>query len=187
MISQWELPREAVIGGRHYALHTDFRDILEIFSYLEDPELPQYLRWQIALALFFEGEIPPEDQQAALSYLLKFLNGGEEEKSRPGPKLLDWQQDAGMIVADINKTAGQEIRALPFVHWWTFLSWFHAIGEGQLSTVVAIRQKLRRGKPLEKWEKDFYRENKETVDIQRRYSAAELEEQERLKKILDRD
>ena len=30
----WELPREAVIGGNTYHLHTDYRDILDIFSRL---------------------------------------------------------------------------------------------------------------------------------------------------------
>lgn len=186
MISGWGLPTRAVIGGKPYALHADFRDILEIFSYLDDPDLPEYLRWQIALALFYEGEISPEDQQEAIDYLLTFLNCGKQEQSKPGPKLLDWEQDAPMIVADVNKVAGQEIRALPFVHWWTFMAWFHAIGEGQLSTVVSVRDKLRRGKKLEKWEKDFYRDNKAAVDIRKRYAAEELEEQERLKKLLDR-
>ena len=186
MIQGWELPREAWISGQRYAIHSDFRDILEIFSYLDDPQLPEYLRWQIAVALFYEGEVPEENRQEAISYLVDFLNCGKKETPKPGAKLLDWAQDAPMIVADINKTAGQEIRALPFVHWWTFMAWFHAIGEGQLSMVVAIRDKLRRGKKLEKWEKDFYQENKNLVDMKKRYSPEELEEQERLKKILDR-
>ena len=186
MIGGWALPTKVVIGGKRYALHADLRDILEIFSYLNDPDLPEYLRWQIALALFYEGEISPEDQQEAIDYLLTFLNCGKQEQSKPCPKLLDWEQDAAMIVADVNKVAGQEIRAMPFVHWWTFMAWFHAIGEGQLSTVVSIRDKLRRGKKLEQWEKDFYRDNKDTVDIRKRYCAEELEEQERLKKLLDR-
>lgn len=185
MIAGWELPRSAQIGGVQYTLHADYRDILEIFTYLEDPELPEYLRWQIALALFYEEEIPAQDQQAAMEYLAEFINCGKAEPGRPGPKLLDWEQDAAMIVADVNKAAGQEIRALPFLHWWTFMAYFHAIGEGQLSTVVAIRDKLRRGKKLESWEKDFYRENKNRVDLKKRYSRDELEEQERLKQMLD--
>lgn len=120
-----------------------------------------------------------------MEYLAEFINCGKAEPGRPGPKLLDWEQDAAMIVADVNKAAGQEIRALPFLHWWTFMAYFHAIGEGQLSTVVAIRDKLRRGKKLESWEKDFYRENKNRVDLKKRYSRDELEEQERLKQMLD--
>ena len=186
MLGSWDLPTEAVIGGKRLSLHADYRDILEIFSYLDDPDLPEYLRWKIALALFYEGEIPPEDQQEAVTYLLTFLSCGKQENSKPGPKLMDWEQDAQMIVADVNKVAGQEIRALPFVHWWTFMAWFHAIGEGQLSTVVSIRDKLRRGKKLESWEKDFYRENKENVDLKKRYSSEELQEQARLEQILGR-
>ena len=89
-----------------------------------------------------------------------------------------------MIVADVNKVAGTEIRVLPFLHWWTFVSYFNAIGEGQLSTLVSIREKLRKGKKLKKWEQEYYRKKKDKVDLKKRYSAEELAEQERLKKLL---
>lgn len=97
---------------------------------------------------------------------------------------MDWEQDAQVIVADVNKVAGIEIRALPFLHWWTLVSYFNAIGEGQLSTLVSIQEKLRKGKKLEKWEQEFYRKNKDKVDLKKRYSAEEIAEQERLKKLL---
>lgn len=183
-MSLWNLPEAAVIGSTEYQLHTDFRDILEIMRYLEDPDRPEYLRWYIAVSLFYEGEIPLEHRQEAMEYLADFISGGERDDSRPGPKLLDWEQDAQVIVADVNKVAGAEIRALPFLHWWTFLSFFHAIGEGQLSTLISIRDKLRRGKKLEKWEQEYYRNNRERVDLKKKYSADELAEQERLKKLL---
>ena len=116
--------------------------------------------------------------------MASFLCCGRQE--RPGVKLLDWQHDAALIVADVNKVAGQEVRSLPFLHWWSFLSWFHAIGQGQLSAVVGIRDKLRQGKPLEGWEKDFYREHKAQVDLPKRYSRQELQERQRLEQLLDR-
>lgn len=182
-MTPWILPEATTIGGKEYQLNTDFRDILEIMQYLQDPDRPEYLRWQIALALFYEGEIPTEDLQSAMEYLADFISGGCKD-AKPGPKLLDWEQDAQAIVADVNKVAGTEIRALPYLHWWTFLSYFQAVGEGQLSTLVSIRDKLHRGKKLEKWEQDFYRKNKERVDLKKKYSAEELAEQERLKKLL---
>lgn len=179
----WQLPRSAILGGNTYQLHTDYRDILEIIGYLQDQERPEYLRWQIALALFYEGSIPPECQQEAMQYLADFIACGEADE-KPSPKLLDWEQDAGAIITDVNKVAGMEIRAVKYLHWWTFISYFQAIGEGQLSTVVSLRDKLRRGKPLEKWEKEYYRKNKDRVDLKKRYSAEELAEQDRLKKLL---
>lgn len=182
-MSLWDLPQTAEIGGATYDLNTDFRDILEIMGYLGDENSPEYLRWRIALALFYEGDIPQEHQQQAMEYLADFITCGQRS-DKPAPKLLDWEQDAQTIVADVNKVAGMEIRALPHLHWWTFLSYFHAVGEGQLSTLVSIRDKLRRGKKLEKWEQDYYRENKSRVELKPKYSAEDLAEQERLEKLL---
>ena len=182
-MTPWELPETAEIGGVKYEINTDYRDIFEIMKQLENPDNPEYLRWHIAIALFYEGEIPKEHELEAMEYLAAFISCGEKD-TKPGPKLLDWEQDARVIVADVNKVAGTEIRALPYLHWWTFLAFFQAIGEGQLSMLVSIRDKLQRGKPLEKWEKEFYRDNKNQVDFKKKYSAAELAEQERLKKLL---
>lgn len=120
-----------------------------------------------------------------MEQLAVFINCGvEEQDQKPAPKLIDWEQDALTIVADVNKVAGCEVRAMPFVHWWTFVAYFSAIGEGQLSMLVSIRDKLRRGKKLEKWEDQFYRENKDRVDLKTKYTAEELAEQGRLKKLL---
>ena len=49
-MTPWVLPETAEIGGTVYELHTDYRDILEIIGYLNDPDRPEYLRWQIAIA-----------------------------------------------------------------------------------------------------------------------------------------
>lgn len=183
-MSLWSLPTSATIGGADYPIHADFRDILNIFRYLDDPDRPEYVRWRIALALFYEVEIPESHRQEAMEYLADFIACGERE-NKPSPKLLDWEQDAQVIVADVNKVAGTEVRAMPFLHWWTFVAYFNAIGEGQLSTLVSIRDKLRRNKKLEKWEQEYYSKNKNRVDLKTRYSAEELAEQERLKKLLD--
>lgn len=181
----WELPTSAVIGGKEYGLNADFRDVLDVIDQLNGEEKEQ-VRLYVALALFYEefGVMPVTSWGEAVQYMMKFISGGEPEDGSPAPKLLDWEQDQRMIVADVNKVAGCEIRALPFVHWWTFLSWFSGIGEGQLSAVVGIRSKLRKGKKLDDWEKEYYRQHKAHVDLKRRYTAEELAEQERLKKLL---
>lgn len=183
MTSLWSLPVTAQIGGQTYKLHTDYRDILEIFGWLEDPALPEFMRWQVALGLFYAQPIPRQHRQEAIAYLAEFIRCGSREE-RPGPKLLDWQQDAPAIIADINRVSGQEIRGQNYIHWWTFLSWFHSIGQGQLSAIVSIRDKLRRGKKLEDWERDFYRENRGRIDLQPRRSPQEQQQRQRLLEML---
>lgn len=179
----WRLPKTAIIGGTEYEIRTDFRQVLQIIKGFTNPDIPEWVRWHIAVASFFVGEIPTERTREAMEFLASFISY-ENVEPKPGPVLMDWDQDAKAIIADVNKVAGKEIRELPYLHWWTFLSYFHAIGEGQLSTIVSIRDKLKKGKPLDKGEKEYYRENKERVDLKQRYSAEEIAEQERLKALL---
>lgn len=182
-MNAWTLPHSATFGNKDYKINADFRDVLEVVSYLTDSIKPEFIRWQIALALFYEDEVPTEFHTDAMEFLAKFISYGAED-AKPGPKLMDWDQDAQLIVADVNKVAGFEIRAVPFLHWWTFLSYFYGIGEGQLSTVVSIRSKKARGKKLEKWEQEYYRENKYQVDMKKPDTQETREEKDNILKFL---
>ena len=39
--------------------------------------------------------------------------------------------------------------------------------------LVSIREKLRSGKKLEPWEREYYQKNRSRVDFKQRYTAAE--------------
>lgn len=184
MMDLWQLPVKTTIDGKTYHLHTDYRDILEIFSYLDDPDLPEPVRWRIALALFYEEPVPAHSYQPAMDYMTAFLCAGK--KTPPGPRLMDWNHDAGAILAGVNRAAGMEIRGLKYVHWWSFLSWFHAMEPGQLSTLVGIRDRLRRGKPLEPWQQEFYRNDPKAVSLPERLSSREAAQKDALLARLDR-
>lgn len=61
----------------------------------------------------------------------------------------------------VNKAAGLEVRAVPYLHWWTFMGYFESIdAESLFGTVLSIRQKKARGKKLEKYEREFMQNNK---------------------------
>lgn len=170
----WSLPSAACIGGETYRINADYRDVLEIISILNDETRPDFLRWQVAIGLFYEGYIPRQHQREAMEWLSSFISYGNDEK-KPGPKLIDWEQDAQIIVGDVNKVSGlQDIRAVKFLHWWTFLSYFYSVGDGQLATIVSIRNKKRRGRKLEKWEEAYYRENKDRIDFKKKRTAEDI-------------
>lgn len=180
-MNPWSLPVSAEIGGETVRLRADFRQVLQVVQALGDENLPPLLRWLTALELFYDPV--PQDLEAAMAYLGEFVAWGQP--GGPGPKLLDWQADAPLIIADVNKAAGCEVREKEFLHWWTFLGWFRAIGQGQLSMVVAIRDKLRRGKKLESWEQEFYRENRALVQPPRAVSGEDKALRERLNALVD--
>ena len=164
-MNPWSLPVKVEIGGVTYGIHADYRDILDIIGYLNNRKEPEFIRWLVALALFYDKEIPQGNQVDAMEYLIQFINCGKAEDPTPAPQLLDWELDAQAIVADVNKGAGFGVRSVPFLHWWTFVSYFSAIGEGQLSMLVSIRDKLHRNKKLEKWEMEYYKKNRNAVDL----------------------
>ena len=92
--------------------------------------------------------------------MYNFFNcNGLDVGNRVPYKLIDWEQDEQMIVSAVNRVATTEIRALPYLHWFTFMGYYQAVGKSTLSTVVEIRSKLKKGKKLEKYEKEFKNEN----------------------------
>lgn len=177
MMNLWTLPKTAEIGGREYDINADFRDVLDIIFRLSAPDADSQVTLYVCLALFYEGfeEMPESDYKEAAEWMFLFIDCGEQGDGRKHPKTIDWEQDLSVIVSDINKVAGADVRGMEFCHWWTFISWFNGIGEGQLSTIVSIREKLRKGKKLEKWEREFYREHRSKIDFKQRYTAAEEE------------
>ena len=79
-----------------------------------------------------------------------------------------------MIVSAINNVAHTEIRALPYLHWWTFTGYYMAIGECPLSMVVGIRNKLAKHKKLEKYELEFKRQNPQYFTWKKDQKEAEM-------------
>lgn len=178
----WQLPTSANFSGEEYPHKSDFRQILRLFEILSDESRPELYRWYLALAYFYERPIPRDLEGEAMAYLSAFLTCGDAGK--PGPKLLDWQADAPEIIADVNAVAGREIRAMEYLHWWSFLSFFQAVGEGRLSTLVGIRDKLRRGKRLEPWEQEYYRRDPDKIRLRPRLTPADAAEKARLEALL---
>lgn len=178
----WQLPAAAVLEGESYPHRTDFRQILTLFSVFADERRPQWLRWYTALEYFYERPVPRHLEQQAMAYLSEFVTCGEP--GRPGPKLMDWQLDAAEIIADVNAAAGREVRSLPYLHWWSFLSFFHAIRDGRLSMLVAIRQKLHRGEKLLPHEQEYYLRNRDKVRLRRPDTPEEAAHKQALERLL---
>ena len=182
MNSPWTLPRQVRLGNTDYPFYWDYRDMLEIIACLENPSLPEGFRWQIALGLFYKKPVKPQHKLAAMTYLSYFIRCGRQEL--PSPRRMDWQQDAQAILADINRLCGGEIRRKKRIHWWTFLSWFHSIGDGLLAQRVAIRDALGRGETLTPQQAQYYRTCRQEIDLKPKLTPEEQAEKERLTQLL---
>lgn len=184
MINQWMLPESLAVGGNEYRIRTDFRDIINILESMTDPELDDNARALVFFAILFLDPVPAQDMQEAYAKGVEFINAGIEDDGKPAPTLMDWEQDAPLIIPAINKVAGTEIRALPHVHWWTFMAWYMEIGESTFSNVINIRQKKSKGRKLEDYEREYYRENRKLIDLTPKMTEEEKQEMQDLMKWL---
>ena len=168
------LPKSLTVDGVDYEIRTDYRVILDIMEALADPELTDEDKAEVAFEVLYPDyeKIPPQAKFEAIERAYWFINGGRTDDGKVTPKVMDWEQDFEYIAAPISKAYGQDIRGVAHLHWWTFLSYYMEIGDCTFAQIVSIREKRRKGK-LEKWEREWYRKNKDLVDFKVRYTDTE--------------
>lgn len=165
----YEIPISVKIDNHEYGIRNngDYRVILDCFSALQDVDLTEQERVFASLIIFYQDLNCIDDillsnnLKDRILEMYKFFNCGEEDTvgKKVPYKLIDWEQDSQLISSAINKVANTEIRSVPYIHWWTFMGHFSAIGRSLLSTVIDIREKILKGKKLEKYEREFRRDN----------------------------
>lgn len=178
----YKLPTSVEIKGRTYAIRSDYRAILDVLECLGENAPTEDAKQEAlhtALSIFFPDydEMPVYVIKDAIKYMSWFINGGSDEtqKQKKKPKLMDWKQDFPLIIAPINRVAGCEVRAVEYMHWWTFLAYYREIGDCLFAQVVSIRKKKLKGKKLDKSDKEFYESNRDLIDFKVEYTAAEEE------------
>ena len=180
------LPETLEVGGKDIPINADFRNVLTIFEAMNDPELNNSEKAYVCLCRLYREPIPYRYAEEAIKKAYWFCDGGDMPKTKPEQvRTIDWKHDEQFIFPAISKTAGVlDVRALPYMHWWTFLGCFGEVGEGLFSTVMNIRRKKASGKKLEKWEQEFYRKNKELIVLHTAEEQAEIDETEEFLKTL---
>lgn len=182
----FDLPTSLEVGGRQWAINSDFRDVLRTLAAFEDPDLTDGEKVLICLHNMYPDldDMPAEDLQAAFDAAVAFIDHGSGQDGHPGPRTMDWTQDAPLIFPAVNRAAGFEVRGVDYMHWWTFMGYFMEIRGSTYAAILGLRGKKARGKKLEKDEQAFWNENLGLCKLKTRYTEAEQEEIERMKKIL---
>ena len=166
-MNPYSLPTSVNVGGKEYKIRSDYRAILDILISQNDPDLDERAKAFVFLKIFYPDwqEIPAAQIEEAMEKAVDFIDCGQKDRGggRKKPRLVDWEQDAGLIIPAVNAVAHTEVRAVPYMHWWTFFAYYLEIGESLFSDVVSIRAKKAKGKKLEKHEREFYRENRNLI------------------------
>lgn len=178
----FDLPKSVDVCGDEIPVRYDFRAVLDIICALNDPELTDGEKAMVAMSIFYTDIDRIKNPEEALKRMFVFINGGENDTgSSNGTQLVDWEKDAPRIIPAVNKVLGYETRAVEYdrenntggVHWYTFLGAYMEIGDCLFAQVVRIRDKIKRHKKLEKEEREWYRKNRNIVDMKKRLTSEE--------------
>lgn len=174
-LPSYALPTTLEVGGVERAIRSDYRAVLDVIGVMSDVALDNEGRAVLALRIFYPDldDFPRRDLQEAVDRMLWFVAGGKDDRGKRRPRVMDWQQDFQLIAAPINRVLGYEVRSCEYLHWWSFLSAYYEIGDCTFAQVVAIRKKLKRGKKLDKGEREFYSDNRDVVDLRTKETAEE--------------
>ena len=162
-----QLPTSLEIRGVNYDIRSDYRNILQIISAFDAPDLKDGEKALVGLRRMYVDfeKIPTDAYKEAYEAAVTFIECGMHSDG-PSPKVVSWEKDSQLIFAAINKVAGHEVRADPYMHWWTFLGYFQNVDRDDLwGFVLTIRQKRAKGKKLEQYETEFYNANRAMCDI----------------------
>lgn len=190
------LPEALTVGDTEYPIRSDYRNVLQVFEAFSDPDLKVGEKWIVAIYLLFADFSCADDVEAAVQsgfdaeeaarQITWFISMGKENKKDGERPVYDWEQDEQMIFSAINEVAGREVREAEYMHWWTLAGYLNSVNKDSVfSYIVGIRDKRNHNKKLEKHEKEFYRKNRDMVDIKPRKTAEELAEEAERKRILD--
>lgn len=189
----WDLPTSLEVDGREYEIRTDYRVILDILAAMNDPELfepgmtedekkAEQVMTMLQILYIDFAIMPPENWQEAAKKACDFIDCSIKGDDKPKPRTMDWEQDAPIIAPEVSKVAGRDIR-IGETHWWEFFGYYMGIGEGVFNTIVSIREKRRKRKKLEKWEQEFYRNNKALVNLKIKKEERSEQEKEELREL----
>lgn len=165
----FELPTSVTIDDTTIEIRDNgnFRMVFDCFTALQDEELTEQERLLSALLIFYQVDSYEDflelnlDITKMVKEMYNFFNCGlpEAPGNHSNYALVDWEQDSALIASAVNAVSHTEVRDAKYIHWWTFMGYYTAIGECTFSTVVSIRSKISNGKKLESYENEFKRNN----------------------------
>lgn len=171
------LPTSLEVDGELVKIDSDFRTALLVMQMYNDRALSLQSKHGLMLSMIYSvvddnGEVVstlPENVEEAANKAIWFLNIGMEEQDNveSKPRLIDYEKDSQHLFSAVNNVLSREVRSDDYMHWWTFYGFCQSIDDSSLmSNIISIRSKRASGKKLDQGELEFYKSNKDMIDIE---------------------
>ncbi len=144
------LPSAVDVGGRAVPINTSHHCGVRVGAILDDPAVADPVARAAVLGNYFGGLPAGADADALFEAAIRFYRRGEpapkriRKQSRPGPRVFDWEADAGRLVADFQRFYGLDIADPSLhVHWWRFMALLEGLPGDTSLTMQAMGVRAR--------------------------------------------
>ena len=153
-----KLPQAVKVGGRFFAIHTDFKYILRFRELLSDKNTSL-----TAFDFMYKNEIPA-GRLEGITAIYEFMNPPRElprstgeESEESGDTVLDYDKDAAYIYAAFFEQYGIDLIDAR-LHWYKFIALLHGLHDTELNRIIAARLWKPNGKTgeYEKYQQKQY-------------------------------
>ncbi len=132
--------------GTEYPIHSDFREWIRFESLITNADVPEDLKFFIALRLIFADNVP-DDFHAAHEFISWFYRGGKELPANGGSsditltsrRVYDYEYDSEYIFAAFMEQYGIDLVEIPYLHWWKFIALFKGLHDCKMTDIIGYR------------------------------------------------
>ena len=171
------LPQSITVEGRSYMLRPSFRNVLFCHDLFHDPVLSDVEKVEIALERLIDGRYPVALRKKIALFqavTTQFLDFSVGPKGDPGPRAMDFLQDAPYIYAAFRQAYGLDLLGRDCdLHWWAFVSLVASLPDNtRMMEIVSIRTR-----PIPKPAKGNQEQRRELMKLKALYRLKISEEE----------
>lgn len=145
MLSQ-KLDKYVEFAGRRYRLRLSFDKVLRVLDLQKDALFLPHERLALSVGILAgrrAAKLPTAKQQALFQRIWDEYVNADSRPTKPGPRLLDFTQDAAAIYAAFRQAYGVDLlQEQGDMDWRVFMSLFHGLPENtKIREIMAIRSR----------------------------------------------
>ena len=139
------LDRDIVFNGRRYRLNLAFDNVLRMLEMQKDGLFLPHERLSLSLEMLAgrqSARLPLDAKEGLLNAIVgQFINVYKRPRKPGAPRVLDFEQDAGMIYAAFRQAYGIDLLAeLGRMDWRVFIALIYGLPEDtEIREIIAIR------------------------------------------------
>ena len=160
-----KLPVSVEIGGKEYAMNTDFRVGMRAESVLLDASRPEEFKVMELIRMYFPVVPPIEHMKEIVDKIVWFYTGSEKVKDRKryendGSRSFSFDFDSELVFSAFYQQYGIDLSEIEYMHWWKFKAMFMSLSEETKLVKVIQYRATKITSKMPKETADFYRKMK---------------------------